>query len=134
MLTTEDELPVIRDNLRKGFLEAQSNVNKWVQNFKKRLDGDDLDDLSSEPPRQGYANQAYPAGRQPPRRSGDMTRRSADRDRYDADPQVLPDDFSTLELRDTEGRHTSSRNVPEDLSLTPCSASTTTTKTASGQP
>lgn len=30
-------------------------------------------------------------------------RRSADRERYDADPRVLSDDFSTLELRDNEG-------------------------------
>lgn len=98
-----DDLPVIRDNLRKGFLEAQSNVNKWVQNFKKRLDGDDLDDLDSQPPRQGYPSQGGAGGPTYGRRSGDMTRRSAERDRYDADPQVLPDDFSTLELRDSEG-------------------------------
>jgi hypothetical protein len=32
-----------------------------------------------------------------------MSRRSGDRERYDADPQVLSDDFSALELRDTEG-------------------------------
>lgn len=37
------------------------------------------------------------------RRSADG-RRSGDRDRYDADPQVLGDDFSALELRDAEGR------------------------------
>ena len=95
---------MIRDNLRKGFLEAQSNVNKWVQNFKKRLDGEDLDDINSQPVRQGYPNQGG-AGGGPMygRRSGDMARRSAERDRYDADPQVLPDDFSNLELRDSEG-------------------------------
>lgn len=39
-----------------------------------------------------------------PRRSGDMGRRSGDRERYDADPQVLGDDFSALELRDGEGK------------------------------
>lgn len=32
-----------------------------------------------------------------------MGRRSGDRERYDADPQLLGDDFSALELRDSEG-------------------------------
>lgn len=91
-----DDLPVIRDNLRKGFLETQSKVNSWVTNFKKRLDGDDLDEEPSE-------RQEQPAPYARPRRSGDMARRSGDRERYDADPQVLGDDFSALELRDGEG-------------------------------
>lgn len=96
-----DDLPVIRDNIRKGFLETQSKVNSWVQNFKKRLDGDEEDE---QPASDGYLQshgetQTY--GRA--RRSGDSTRRSGDRERYDADPQVLGDDFSALELRDAEG-------------------------------
>lgn len=93
-----DDLPVIRDNIRKGFLETQSKVNTWVQNFKKRLDGDDLDDIR--------ASQSYSGGQayNRPRRSGEVGRRSGDRERYDADPQVLGDDFSALELRDSEGR------------------------------
>ncbi|KAJ5714253.1 uncharacterized protein N7483_011434 [Penicillium malachiteum] len=92
----DDDLPVIRENLRKGFLETQSKVNSWVTNFKKRLDGDDLDE---EPNQDREQQAAY--GR--PRRSGDTSRRSGDRERYDADPQVLGDDFSALELRDSEG-------------------------------
>jgi len=88
---------VIRENLRKGFLETQSKVNSWVTNLKKRIDGEDLD----EEPRQNY-EQSSPYAR--PRRSGDMGRRSGDRERYDADPQLLGDDFSALELRDSEGR------------------------------
>ncbi|KAJ5131762.1 hypothetical protein N7448_005920 [Penicillium atrosanguineum] len=91
----DDDLPVIRENLRKGFLETQSKVNSWVTNFKKRIDGDDLE----EEPQQND-EQPSPYGR--PRRSGDMGRRSGDRERYDADPQVLGDDFSALELRDSE--------------------------------
>ncbi|KAJ5939427.1 hypothetical protein N7466_002561 [Penicillium verhagenii] len=91
----DDDLPVIRDNLRKGFLETQSKVNSWVTSFKKRLDGDDLD----EEPNQ---NREPPASFGRPRRSGDMARRSGDRERYDADPQVFGDDFSALELRDSE--------------------------------
>lgn len=61
------------------------------------MDGDELD----EEPHQDY-EQPSPYGR--PRPSGDMGRRSGDRERYDADPQVLGDDFSALELRDSEGR------------------------------
>ncbi|KAJ5777189.1 Ubiquitin system component Cue [Penicillium odoratum] len=91
----DDDLPVIRDNLRKGFLETQSKVNSWVTSFKKRLDGDDLDEEPSQ-----SREQPAPYGR--PRRSGDMARRSGDRERYDADPQLFGDDFSALELRDSD--------------------------------
>ena len=77
----DDDLPVIKENLRKGFLETQSKVNKWVMEFKKKIDGEE----EEQPPL-------------PPRRSAD--RRSADRERYDADPHVLGDDFAGLELRD----------------------------------
>lgn len=98
-----DDLPVIRDNIRKGFIETQTKVNAWVQTFKKKLDGDEEDE---EPASSGYLQshgetQTY--GRA--RRSVESTRRSGDRERYDADPQVLGDDFSALELRDSEGCH-----------------------------
>ena len=96
-----DDLPVIRENIRKGFLETQSTVNKWIGSIRKKIDGDEeADDFSSQParPAQGYQarNQSYG------RRSGDMIRRSGDMDRYDADPELIDDDFSRLELRDTE--------------------------------
>ncbi|CAI7583106.1 unnamed protein product [Penicillium glandicola] len=90
----DDDLPVIRENLRKGFLETQNKVNSWVTNLKKRIDGDDLEEPSQ--------NQRETPAQARPRRSGDMGRRSGDRERYDADPQVLGDDFSALELRDGE--------------------------------
>ncbi|KAJ5186573.1 hypothetical protein N7449_011337 [Penicillium cf. viridicatum] len=91
----DDDLPVIRENLRKGFLETQSKVNSWVTNLKKRIDGDDLDEEPTQ-------NQRETPAQARPRRSGDMSRRSGDRERYDADPQVFSDDFSALELRDGE--------------------------------
>lgn len=93
---------MIRDNIRKGFLETQSKVNSWVQTFKKKLDGEDDGEFGNQPPRpaQGYQGGGQNYGT---RRSGEIGRRSADRERYDADPQVLGDDFSTLELRDSEG-------------------------------
>ncbi|PYH95841.1 hypothetical protein BO71DRAFT_397642 [Aspergillus ellipticus CBS 707.79] len=91
----DDDLPVIRENIRKGFLDTQTKVNSWVTNLKKRLDG--------EPEESSAAAQTHPEesyGR--PRRSRDLGRRSGDRERYDADPQILNDDFSGLELRDAE--------------------------------
>ncbi|KAI9847859.1 MAG: ubiquitin-binding protein cue5 [Thelocarpon superellum] len=97
----DDDLPIIKENIRKGFLETQSKVNQWVAGLKKRLDGEDDDDFSARPavPAQSYSSGPGHGGR----RSGELGRRSADRDRYDSDPRVLGDDFGGLELRDDEG-------------------------------
>ena len=95
-----EELPIIKDNIKKGFLETQSTVNKWVTSLKKKIDGEEDDDFQGRPPQQGYPAQQHYGGR----RSGEYKRRSADRERYDADPQVLGDDFSGLQMRDNEGR------------------------------
>ncbi|PHH78214.1 hypothetical protein CDD82_3164 [Ophiocordyceps australis] len=81
----EDDLPIIRDNLRKGFIETQSKVNGWITNFRKKIE-DNFDESSYESPPQ------------PPRRSGEASRRSGDYERYDADPQVLGDDFAGIKL------------------------------------
>ncbi|KAL4809746.1 hypothetical protein BDV18DRAFT_132704 [Aspergillus unguis] len=97
----DDDLPVIRENIRKGFLDTQTKVSSWVQNLKKRIDGEEEEEeeeAGANPAARGYTDENY--GR--PRRSGDLGRRSGDRERYDADPQVLSDDFSALELRDSE--------------------------------
>lgn len=98
-MLTPDDLPVIRENIKKGFLETQSKVNTWVLNLKKKLDGDEdeVDSRYSQP-----SSETRPQSSRP-RRSVDVNRRSGDRERYDADPQVLSDDFSALELRDGEG-------------------------------
>ncbi|KAL8694565.1 MAG: hypothetical protein Q9218_000821 [Villophora microphyllina] len=99
----DDDLPVIRDNIKKGFLETQSKVNSWVANLKKKIDGEDEDDFQGRPPpaASGY-NTAPPRQQAFGRRSGDYPRRSVDHDRYDADPQVLGDDFTNLQLNDHE--------------------------------
>lgn len=97
----DDDLPVIRDNIKKGFFETQSTVNKWVTNLKKKIDGDDEDEFQGQPaaPAQNYSGQQQYGGR----RSSEFGRRSTDRDRYDADPQVLGDDFAGLKMQDNEG-------------------------------
>ena len=97
-----DDLPVIRDSIKKGFLETQSKVNSWVTNLRKKIDGDD-DEAQSRPApatglRSGYSQSQYGG-----RGSGDFHRRSQDQDRYDADPQVLGDDFTKLHLKESEG-------------------------------
>ncbi|KAI9808420.1 MAG: ubiquitin-binding protein cue5 [Phylliscum demangeonii] len=98
----DDDLPVIKENIRRTFLETQSKVNKWVSDFRRKIDGDDGDQMDGRPV------QGYPPGvpQQPygGSRSGDFRRRSADRDRerYDADPMVLGDDLQGLDLRDDE--------------------------------
>lgn len=87
----DDDLPVIKENLRKGFLETQSRVNGWISNLKKRMDGEG-DDTSphgiGSPGGEGYRT----------RRSGDG-RQSSDYNRYDADPEVLSDDFAGIQMR-----------------------------------
>lgn len=93
----DDELPVIKENLRKGFLETQSKVNSWITNFKKRIDGDDIGEIHAEQERhaQGYQSQQQYGSRR-----GETGRRSGDSGRYDADPHVLSGDFSGMQLND----------------------------------
>lgn len=101
-----DDLPEIRENLKKGFFETQKTVSSWISNFKKSFDDPGDEDLD-------YTSQNSRPAQQPhSRRSGESGRRSADYNRYDADPQVIGDDFSKLDLKD--GEHpprTSSRPV-----------------------
>ncbi len=101
-----DDLPVIRDNIRKGFLETQSKVNSFISTIRKRLDGDEEEEEEEETPPP-----------QPPRRttggsgwtSSGTTRRSAERERYDADPHVLSDDFAAIHMHDDTSKGFSER-------------------------
>ena len=114
-----DDLPEIRDNIKKGFFETQTTVNKWLTNFKKNFDGEDEGDFNNQPARPA---QNYTAGQSYGRRSQEG-RRSADMQRYDADPQLIGDDFSKLELRDGEAPpRTSSRPLANPNLFKPHSA------------
>lgn len=101
-----DDLPIIRENIKRGFLETQSKVSSWVTSLRKKIDGDD-DEYNDDTDRQLRTNPGYdlrPSRLQSGnRRSEELGRRSVDRDRYDADPQVLGDDFTNLQLNDLEG-------------------------------
>lgn len=115
-----DDLPEIRDNIKKGFLETQSTVNKWITGFRKTLDGeDDEDNFANQSPRpaQNFG------GQQPYGRRSQEIRRSADMQRYDADPQLIGDDFSKLEMKDGDAPpRTSSRPLANPNLFKPTSA------------
>ncbi|TGO33507.1 hypothetical protein BHYA_0243g00230 [Botrytis hyacinthi] len=95
----DDDLPAIKENLRKGFLETQSTVNGWITNLKKKLDGDDTEE---RPSTQGYNSNQHTQYRS--QRSGEGSQ-SGDYNRYDADPQVLGDDFAGIQLNEDGSRH-----------------------------
>ena len=90
----DDDLPVIRENLRKGFLETQTKVNGWITNLRKRIE-DNFDESDEAPYRQ---EQSF-------RRQGEASRRSGDYERYDADPQVLSDDFAGMKFSADGGEY-----------------------------
>ena len=95
-LPTVDDLPVIRDNIKKGFLETQTRMNSFFTTIKKKFEeSSDDEEPPPPPPRKG---QQYGRG------STEYGRKSADHDRYDADPELIGDDFTGLRLHDEEAR------------------------------
>jgi len=114
--TPPDDLPVIRENVRQGFIQTQSTVNKWITDLRKRIDGEDEDDLTAahlagaQPQRQNYGasqtNQMRGIRKSAEAAATRQGRKSTEYERYDADPRVLSDNFSELELKD-EGNNIS---------------------------
>ncbi|KAL8343977.1 hypothetical protein RB601_004482 [Gaeumannomyces tritici] len=104
----DDDLPIIKENLRKGFEETQKTVNTWFQTMKKRFDEEFVDDQpqhqQGRPGQQGGPSRGGRVG-------GDAGRRSGDYERYDADPQVLSDDFAGMKFHN-DGTPVSARNSP----------------------
>ncbi|KAK3943503.1 CUE domain-containing protein 5 [Diplogelasinospora grovesii] len=88
----DDEFPVIKESLRKGFIETQTKVNSWFTNLKKRID-EQLVDKDEDDDRHAQGSSSFMG-----RPTRDQTRRSADYDRYDADPQLLSDDFAGMKF------------------------------------
>lgn len=112
-----DSLQVIGEKIKKSFLETQSVVSTWI---KKKIDGDEDEDeaYQDRPTRPARPTTNYNPRPSPQqygnRRSREFERSSSDRDRYDADPHVLGDDFTTLQLRDHEGKL---RSPHQDITL-----------------
>jgi Sec-independent protein translocase protein TatA len=117
-LTLVDDLPVIRQNIQKGFQDTQAKLGRWISDFRKKLDGDEDEEEEETPPPQPPRRQNFGPSQGEQmygiRRSAEAGRRSGDRDRYDADPRVLGDDFTQLELHDNDSEHLPSfpRDVP----------------------
>jgi len=97
----DDDLPIIKENLKKGFLETQTKVNGWITTLRKKIDGEDDDG-----PQQGGYNASGSSNQYRGRRSGDG-RQSGDYGHYDADPQVLGDDFAGMQLNSDGSKQTS---------------------------
>ncbi len=76
----DDDLPAIRENLRQGFVETQTKVNGWINTMRQRIEAT-FDESEENHPQSSSQRHAEPS-----RRSGD----------YDADPQVLSDDFAGM--------------------------------------
>ncbi|KAK5120583.1 hypothetical protein LTR85_006239 [Meristemomyces frigidus] len=113
----DDDLPEIGKNIQQGFMDTQKKVNSWINNFRKKIDGEededeDLYSSSNAPSRQGTDNfqgrQNFGSSQSEQlygiRKSAEQqTRRSTEAQRYDADPHELgEDEFERLELRDEE--------------------------------
>lgn len=79
----DDDLPAIRENLRQGFIETQTKVNGWISTLKKKIEEnfDESEDAENS--------------NRPQYRHGGPSSRSTD---YDADPQVLSDDFAGMKF------------------------------------
>ncbi|KAK9472419.1 uncharacterized protein V1510DRAFT_417462 [Dipodascopsis tothii] len=77
----DDDLPVIRENITRGFNETRSKVNNWVANIRKKIESLDNDDDDIAEPA-SYRQRAPRAAR------------------YDSDPQVLDGNFAHLNLVD----------------------------------
>lgn len=106
----DDDLPVIKQNIAKGFQDTQKTFNKWITDFKKKLDGDEEDEppvaqssRQGEQQRQNFGPSQAEQMRGIRKMSSEQSRRSGDRERYDADPRVLSDDFRELDIHDGEG-------------------------------
>lgn len=84
----DDDLPVIQEQLKKGFQETQTKVNGWFKDLKKKFD-EQFDEGEGSSQQQG--RYGGPAG-------GESTRRSRDYERYDADPELLSDDFAGMKF------------------------------------
>lgn len=88
----DDDLPVIQEQLKKGFQETQTKVNSWFKDIKKKFD-EQFDE--NEGSSQQHGGRGPLAGRG----SGESSRRSRDYERYDADPELLSDDFAGMKFR-----------------------------------
>jgi len=86
--------------------------------FKKKLDGDEEDEAPAAQSGTQAQRQDFGPSQSEQlrgiRRSAEQGWRSGDRERYDADPRVLNDDFTHLELHDNDGMTSHTRGGPNE--------------------
>lgn len=95
----DDDLPVIQEQLKKGFQETQTKVNTWFKDLKKKFDEQfDEEGEAAAQQQQQQGGRGHFSGRGSAD-SSRASRRSRDYERYDADPQLLSDDFAGMKFR-----------------------------------
>ena len=75
-------------------METQKQVNGWITNIRKKIEENFDESEQGGPAGEGYQGQQQ-YGQYPRQGQG---RRSGDYHRYDADPQVLSDDFAGMKF------------------------------------
>ncbi|KAK7204454.1 hypothetical protein BZA70DRAFT_296226 [Myxozyma melibiosi] len=133
----DDDLPIIKENLTRGFQETRSKVNEWVANFKKKIDGEDDDSTDYY---SGSSSGRVPSKstdqRRPSQQSGSSSSSRYPRQTkydysigrqhsYDKDPTELDGNFAHLNLVD------SSRDPPPPRPPRPTAVATSLNTTSS---
>ncbi|EWC45761.1 hypothetical protein DRE_05098 [Drechslerella stenobrocha 248] len=107
----DDDLPIIRENFRKGFLETQTKMTKFISDIGKKLTGEEEEEQAraagAGPRPAGGSRQQQPYQQHPYQQQSHQQQQYPQRyssrrsgDAYDADPEVIQGDFTHLELRD----------------------------------
>ncbi|ANB11849.1 Cue5p [Sugiyamaella lignohabitans] len=109
----DDDLPEIKATFEKGFNETKTKVSNWMNNFRKKIDGEGGQPGifgalggTGNSPRSSYDNQySYRRtsndeydNRQPPPRPARYN--NGNRRVYDRDPDEINDDFQGVTLQD----------------------------------
>lgn len=107
----DDDLPEIGRNIQQGFVETQKRVNGWIHTFRKKIDGEDDEDILPGNFEAGYGQVAGQAElraqseradvRHQEERGASATKHGTQR--YDADTHGFDEDaFERLALRDDD--------------------------------
>ncbi|KAF8474955.1 hypothetical protein BDZ91DRAFT_674971 [Kalaharituber pfeilii] len=117
----EDDLPIIKENIRQGFLQTQSKVNQWVAELKKKIDGEPT------------SPELQPTYQDPRSAHGRSRGGPSGYSNYDADPRVLGDDFAHLELRNNTQEEVPPRRPPRPVANPKLFQNSPTSSASTGQ-
>ncbi|KAK9382170.1 uncharacterized protein V2V93DRAFT_366646 [Kockiozyma suomiensis] len=94
----DDDLPIIKENLSRGFQETRSRVNEWVANFKKKIDGEDDDSTAYY---SSGGSSGAPRKKTRPPRQAQYDYSIGGQQSYDKDPTELDGNFAHLNLKES---------------------------------